>query len=118
MILQSLYTWNEVFKLCETVITTTSTDLSGEYSTRLRIPNNFSSPASSTVTDEIKLLGDNLLKVVAPNDQRFREGGFQLWKNRDYIAEEVAGYIQDKYQQEINEVTYDFLERWTWSTIL
>tara|TARA_R100001082_G_scaffold86361_1_gene52962 strand:- start:5663 stop:21862 length:16200 start_codon:yes stop_codon:yes gene_type:complete len=109
-ILQSLYTWNEVFKLCETVITTTSTDLSGEYSTRLRIPNNFSSPASSTVTDEIKLLGDNLLKVVAPNDQRFREGGFQLWKNRDYIAEEVAGYIQNKYQQEINEVTYDFLE--------
>ena len=37
--------------------------------------------------------------VVAPNEQRFREGGFQLWKNRDYIAEEVEGYIQDKYQQ-------------------
>ena len=59
---------------------------------------------------EIDTLMTDLLKVIAPNDQRFREGGYQLWRNRDYIAEEVAGYIQDKYQQEINGVVFDFLE--------
>ena len=48
--------------------------------------------------------------VISPNEQRFREGGFQLWKNRDYIAEEVEGYIQNKYEATIDSVVYDFLE--------
>ena len=109
-VLQSLFTWNQVAVLAKEVITSTSTDLGGTYSTRLRIPNNFSTPASAPVQAEIDTLMTDLLKVIAPNDQRFREGGYQLWRNRDYIAEEVAGYIQDKYQQEINGVVFDFLE--------
>ena len=59
---------------------------------------------------ELDTLVNDLLKVIAPNDQRFREGGYQLWRNRNYIAEEVAGYIQDKYQTTIDNVTTDFLE--------
>ena len=109
-ILQSLYTWNEVLKLAKEIITTTSTTLTGTYTTRYRIPNNFSSPASQNVQDTIDTLGTDLLMVISPNEQRFREGGFQLWKNRDYIAEETEGYIQNKYQAEIDSVTYDFLE--------
>ena len=109
-ILQSLFTWNEVIKISKDVITTVSTELTGTYTTRMRIPNNFSTPASANVQTEITTLGDDLLKVIAPNDQRFREGGFQLWKNRDYIAEETAGYIQNKYAAEINGTNYDFLE--------
>ncbi len=109
-ILQALYTWNEVGKLAKEIITTTSTTLTGTYTTRYRIPNNFSSPASANVQAEVDTLFEDLLKVVAPNDQRFREGGFQLWKNRDYIAEEVEGYIQNKYQATIDSVVFDFLE--------
>ena len=85
-VLQSLYTWNQVAVLAKEVITSTSTDLSGVYSTRLRIPNNFSSPASAPVQAELDTLSEDLLKVIAPNDQRFREGGYQLWRKRDYIA--------------------------------
>ena len=41
-VLQSLYTWNEVIKLAKEIITTTSTTLTGTYTTRYRIPNNLS----------------------------------------------------------------------------
>tara|TARA_B100000287_G_scaffold183671_1_gene173701 strand:+ start:379 stop:19995 length:19617 start_codon:yes stop_codon:yes gene_type:complete len=109
-VLQALYTWDKVIDLCNLVLTTTSTDLSGTYTTKLRIPNNFSTPASQAVQDYITQLGTDLLEVVAPKDVRFRDSGVLIWKNRDYIAEETAEYIQNKYQQTINSTTYDFLE--------
>ena len=96
-ILQTLYTWDEAFTIIKDVITTTSTDLSGSYTERLRIPNNFSSPASQSILDEITALGDELLQVLAPTDTRFKDAGVLIWKNRAYIAEETAEYIKAKY---------------------
>ena len=55
-LLQTLYTWDQVADIAKEVVTSTSLDLSGTYSTILRIPNNFSSPASQPVLDEIQAL--------------------------------------------------------------
>ena len=108
-ILQTLYAWDQAFVLCKYVITTTDTDLTGTYTNRLRLPNNFSSPASQSIQDEFDQLGREVLEVLAPNPDIFRDSGVLIWKNRDYIAEEVAGYILDKYEVEINGTDTQFL---------
>ena len=96
-ILQTLYAWDQAFDLCKYVITTTDTDLTGTYTDRLRIPNNFATPASQSIQDEFDLLGREVLEVLAPNPDIYRDTGVLIWKNRDYIAEETAEYILDKY---------------------
>ena len=106
-IVQTLYTWDYAATLCNQVITTTSTDLTGTYTQRLRIPNNFSSPASTAIQNEVRTLMDDILEVLAPTGDRFRDGGVAIWKNRDYIAEETVGYIQNKYTQTIDGTEYD-----------
>ena len=73
----------------------------------MRIPNNFATPASIGVQNEVRALMDALLEVLAPTGNRFRDGGTAIWKNRDYIAEETVGYIQDKYAQTIDGTEYD-----------
>ena len=108
-ILQTLYTWDQAFVLCKYVITTTDTDLTGTYTDRLRIPNNFASPASQSIQDEFDLLGREVLEVLAPNPDIFRDTGVLIWKNRDYIAEETAGYILDKYEINLNGTETQFL---------
>ena len=108
-ILQTLFAWDKAADLCNEVITSTSYDLSGQYTQRLRIPNNFATPASIGVQNEVRALMDALLEVLAPTGNRFRDGGTAIWKNRDYIAEETVGYIQDKYAQTIDGTEYDFL---------
>ena len=108
-ILQTLYAWDQAFVLSKYVITTTDTDLTGTYTERLRIPNNFASPASQSIQDEFDLLGREVLEVLAPNPDIFRDTGVLIWKNRDYIAEEVAGYILDKYEINLNGTDTQFL---------
>jgi len=108
-ILQTLYAWDQAFVLCKYVITTTDTTLTGTYTNRLRLPNNFSSPASQSIQDEFDLLGREVLEVLAPNPDIFRDSGVLIWKNRDYIAEEVAGYILDKYEIDLNGTVTQFL---------
>ena len=108
-ILQTLYAWDQAFVLCKYVITTTDTDLTGTYTSRLRIPNNFASPASQSVQDEFDLLGREVLEVLAPNPDIFRDTGVLIWKNRNYIAEETAGYILDKYEINLNGTETQFL---------
>ena len=108
-ILQTLYAWDQAFVLCKYVITTTDTDLTGTYTERLRIPNNFASPASQSIQDEFDLLGREVLEVLAPNPDIFRDTGVLIWKNRDYIAEETAGYILDKYEINLNGTETQFL---------
>ena len=117
-ILQTLYAWDQAFVLCKYVITTTDTDLTGTYTDRLRIPNNFASPASQSIQDEFDLLGREVLEVLAPNPDIFRDTGVLIWKNRDYIAEEVAGYILDKYEINLNGRDTIPCHAWLWSTIL
>tara|TARA_A200000113_G_scaffold226021_1_gene249552 strand:- start:21434 stop:43285 length:21852 start_codon:yes stop_codon:yes gene_type:complete len=109
-ILQTLYAWDKTVDLMINIVTTTSYDLSGTYTERLRVPNNFATPAAQNVQDEIRGLMDAMLEVLAPSGDRFRDGGVAIWKNRAYIAEEVAGYIQNKYQATINGTEYDFLQ--------
>ena len=109
-ILQTLYTWDEVSNIMVDVITTTSNDLTGQYTEKLRIPNNFDSPASQSVQDEIRQLTTDMLEVIAPSPNRFRDSGILIWKNRDYIADEVVGYIQDKYVKTLAGNPVDFLD--------
>ena len=108
-ILQTLYAWDQAFEICKYVITTTDANLTGTYTQRLRIPNNFSSPASQSIQDEFDQLGREVLEVLAPNPDIFRDTGVLIWKNRDYIAEEVAGYILDKYEVDVNGTPTQFL---------
>ena len=108
-ILQTLYTWDQAFDICKYVITTTDTNLRGTYTTRLRIPNNFASPASTAIQNEFDQLGREVLEVLAPNPDIYRDTGVLIWKNRDYIAEEVSGYILDKYEINLNGVETQFL---------
>ena len=108
-ILQTLYAWDQAFVLCKYVITTTDTDLTGTYTERLRMPNNFASPASQSIQDEFDLLGREVLEVLAPNPDIYRDTGVLIWKNRDYIAEEVAGYILNKYEIDLNGTATQFL---------
>ena len=108
-VLQTLYTWDKVGDIINDVLTTTSTDLTGVYTERLRIPNNFASPASQGVLDEIRGLIDDLLQVIAPTGQGFKDSGVLIWKNRDYIAEEVVGYITNKYTIDLGGTETNFL---------
>ena len=109
-ILQTLYAWDQAFVLCKYVITTTDTTLTGTYTNRLRLPNNFATPASQSIQDEFDTLGREVLEVLAPNPDIFRDTGVLVWKNRDYIAEEVAGYILNKYEIDLNGTLTQFLE--------
>jgi len=113
-ILQTLYTWNEVYDIIENSIVRNNADTGvGVYTTRLRIPQTQYPTVTSTVQaflDETRLLIDDLLEVLAPTGDRFRDGGVNIWKNRDYIAEETVGYLQNKYQATLNGTDYDFLE--------
>ena len=114
-LLQSVYAWNELANVMNYIITTTSSDLVNypaggtKYTEILRVPNNFSSPASQAIQDEITSLSDQIINILAPTGDRFRDAGDALWKNRDYIAEEVALKIQDDYKANINGTDYDFL---------
>lgn len=113
-LLQSVYTWTELAEVINYVITTTSTDLKNyngtQYTDILRVPNNFVAPASQTVQDEITDLCNIIADILAPTGQRFRDAGDLIWKNRFYISEEVVGYIEDKYQRNINGTVYDWLD--------
>jgi len=108
-VLQTLYTWDQVGDIINDVLTTSSLDLTGEYSEKLRIPNNFTSPTSQSVLTEIRTLIDDLLNVIAPTGQGFKDSGVLIWKNRDYIAEEVVGYITDKYTKDMGGTDVNFL---------
>ena len=108
-ILQTLYTWDVVGDIINDVLTTTSSDLSGAYSERLRIPNNFSTPPAQSTLDEIRALIDSLLEVLAPTGQGFKDSGVLIWKNRDYIAEEVVGYLNNKYTKDMGGTDVNFL---------
>ena len=108
-LLQTLYTWDQVADIAKEVVTSTSLDLSGTYSTILRIPNNFSSPASQPVLDEIQALSDEIATILSPTGHRYRDAGDLIWKNKDYIADEAVGYIQDKYTKDIAGTLTDFL---------
>ena len=108
-ILQTLYTWDVVGDIINDVLTSTSSDLTGVYSERLRIPNNFSTPVAQSTLDEIRGLIDNLLQVLAPTGQGFKDSGVLIWKNRDYIAEEVVGYLNNKYTIDLGGTETNFL---------
>ena len=94
-LLQTLYAWREVIKLAKYVINTTDTDLSGTYTTKLRIPHTLS--GTSQVEAQLDVLGDYIADELAPTGHRFRNAGDLIWKNRDYIAEETVGYIENLY---------------------
>ena len=112
-LLQSIYTWTELANVINFVITTTSADLETfngtKYTSLLRIPNNFASPASSLVTNEITDLCNTIADIIGPTGDRFRDGGDAIWKNRDYISEEVVGWLQATYIKDINGNVYDKL---------
>ena len=108
-LLQTLYAWAEAGKLCKYVVTTTDTDLTDSETEILRIPHGISGGASQAVQDEIDALTNNILDILGPTGDRFRDAGNSLWKNRTYIAEEAVGYIQNKWNVEINGTQYDKL---------
>ena len=108
-LLQTLYAWGEAGKLCKYVVTTTDTDLTDPETEILRIPHGISGGAATIVTDEIDSLTNNILDILGPTGDRFRDAGNSLWKNRTYIAEEAVGYIQNKWNVEINGTQYDKL---------
>ena len=113
-ILQTLYTWNECYDIIEnSIVKNNATAGTGTYTTRLRIPQTQYPTVTATVQaflDETRQLIDDLLEVLAPTGDRFRDAGVNIWKNRDYIAEETVGYLQNKYQATLNGTDYDFLE--------
>jgi len=95
--LQSIYTWREVAKLCVDVITLDETDLSGAYSTGVRVPNYFAAPAAQNIQDFITNTVDDLLDIIGPTGHRFRDGADAIYFNRAFIADEAVSYIEDKY---------------------
>ena len=107
--LQSIYTWREVAKLCIDVITLDETNLEGTYSTKVRVPNYFSSPASQTIQDDIMTLVDDLLDVIGPTGHRFRDGADLIYFNRKAIADEAVYYIENKYQIQVGFSTVNKL---------
>ena len=107
--LQSIYTWREVAKLCIDVITLDETTLDGTYSYKVRVPNYFSSPASSQIQTTIMTLVDDLLDVIGPTGHRFRDGADLIYFNRKAIADESVYYIENKYQIQVGFSTVNKL---------
>ena len=107
--LQSIYTWREVAKLCIDVITLDETNLEGTYSTKVRVPNYFASPASSQIQTDIMTLVDDLLDVIGPTGHRFRDGADLIYFNRKAIADEAVYYIENKYQVQVGFSTVNKL---------
>ena len=108
-LLQSLYAWEQAGELCKYVVSTTDTDLTDAYTERLRIPLT-GTAATQAVLDNIDALTQNILNILAPTGDRFRDAGDALWLNRTYIAEEVVGYIENKWEVTINGTYYDKLQ--------
>ena len=108
-LLQSIYAWREVGKLCNTVITANADDLTGTYTTRVRVPNYFASPASSAITGYISDIVDDLLDVLGPTGHRYRDGADLLYFNRKAIAEETVMWLEEKYNILIGFNTADKL---------
>jgi len=108
-LLQTLFAWQEAGRLAKYVVTTSDTDLTDPETQILRIPHGISGGASVTVQNEIDTLTNNILDILGPTGDRYRDAGNSLWKNRTYIAEEAVGYIQNKWQVTINGNAYDKL---------
>ena len=106
-LLQTLYAWREVVKLCKYVINTSDVGLTGTYTTKLRVPHSLS--GTTQVESQLDVLGDYIADVLAPTGHRFRDAGALIWKNRDYIAEEAVGYIKNLYTKTINGNPVEFL---------
>ena len=106
-LLQTLYAWREVVKLCKYVINTSDTTLTGTYTTKLRVPHALT--GTTQVESQLDVLGDYIADVLAPTGHRFRDAGALIWKNRDYIAEEAVGHINSLYTKTINSVPVSFL---------
>lgn len=100
-LLQSIYTWREVAKLCVEVITKDETDLTGEYTPRIRVPNYFPSPASTQIQNFITDLVDDMLDVLGPTGHRFRDGADLLYFNRRAIADEAVYMLEEKWRVNI-----------------
>lgn len=100
-LLQSIYTWREVAKLCNDVITKDQTDLTGEYTDRVRVPNYFAAPASSQIQNFITDLVDDMLDVLGPTGHRFRDGADLLYFNRKAIADEAVYLLEEKWKVNI-----------------
>ena len=105
-LLQTLYAWREVVKLCKYVINTSDTTLTGTYTTKLRVPHALT--GTTQVESQLDVLGDYIADVLAPTGHRFRDAGALIWKNRDYIAEEAVGHINSLYTKTINSVPVRF----------
>ena len=100
-LLQSLYTWREVAKLCIDVITKNQDDLTGEHTTRIRVPNYFASAPAQAIQDKIMELVDDMLDVIAPTGHRFRDGADLIYFNRAAIADEAVQWLENKWIYEI-----------------
>ena len=109
-LLQSIYTWREVGKICNDIITKDATDLTGEYTNRIRVPNYFASPASSTITTFISDLIDNMLEVMSPTGHRFRDGADLLYFNRGAIADEAVSMMEQEWNVMVNFIQVDKID--------
>ena len=109
-LLQSIYTWREVGKICIDVITKDESDLTGEYTNRIRVPNYFSSPASSAIQTFISDLIDNMLEVMSPTGHRYRDGADLLYFNRGAIADEAVSMMEQEWNVLINFVQQDKID--------
>ena len=109
-LLQSIYAWREVAKLCIDIITKNEDDLTGEYTQRVRIPNYFSTPAPSAIQTFIMDLVDDMLDVMAPTGHRFRDGADLLYFNRAVIADEAVSMMEEEWNVMINFIPQDKID--------
>jgi hypothetical protein len=109
-LLQSVYAWRETVQLCVELLEKADTDpLEGEYTNILRVPGILTTSISQTILDEIIDLGDIIVDHLAPTGHRFRDAGDLIWLNRDFIADEVVGWLEDRYTVTVGNVNEDKL---------
>ena len=106
-VLQSVYAHTVMNSLCKQAVLGTLTTSS--YTTQIPIP-----PVNVTidvgncanVCSKIDTLWTTINDIISPTGQVYRDAGNQIWFNRDFIATESIGYIDNQFTYSLNGVNY------------
>jgi len=107
--LQSLYAHTQMSELCQQAVEGVLS-YTPEYSDILPIPplGIIDDPATqcADVRSAVDALWNQINDIIAPAGQIYRDAADLLWFNRDFIAQEATGYIENYFTYTLNGVTY------------
>lgn len=105
-LVQSLYAHTQLGELCKNAIDGT---LVAQYTDTVIVPPigiTVDAGGCQNVKTAIDTIIDNINEILAPTGQKYRDGADLIIKNKNYIAEEAIGLLEDEFFYELGSNTY------------